>query len=370
VLVLVTGGAGFIGSHTVDLLLEQGYDVRVLDILQERVHPTGVPNYLPNEVEFIQGDVSNRDHMSAALRGVSRVFHLAAYQDYMPDFSNFVHTNSESLALMIELVVSERLPVEKIVFASSQSVAGEGLYECSEHGNVQPEQRSLERLENGIWEQICPICGEEVSPVVFDESISNPHTAYGISKYAAELLALRLGPRYGIATTGMRYTYVQGSRNSFHNVYSGILRRFSLQLLKGSPLSVYEDGLQLRDYVNVGDVARANLVAMENSEADFRVLNVGGGKGVTVNEFAAIAIRVFGSSSESRVTGDFRLGDTRHTVSSIERMQSLGWEPRISVETSVAQYRDWIANQSVNEEELDRADAAMRKASVVRKSSG
>ena len=368
--VLVTGGAGFIGSHTVDLLLESGYEVRVLDLLQKRVHPAGVPKYMPSEVEFVHGDVSNPEVMRSVLDGVSRVVHLAAYQDYMPDFSTFVHTNAESIALMIELIVADKLPVEKIVFASSQSVAGEGLFNCNEHGDVQPNQRSLERLENGLWEQVCPICEEEVTPVVFDESVSNPHTAYGISKYASELLGLRIGSRYGIATVGMRYTYVQGTRNSFHNAYSGILRRFALQLMGGQGLSIYEDGGQLRDYVNVLDVARANLIVLENPGADYQVLNVGGGKGITVNDFAEIASRVFGSDVSPEITGEFRLGDTRHTVSDISRMRSLGWEPKNSIETSVSQYREWIGTQDVDTAEVGRADTAMKNASVVRGSTG
>jgi dTDP-L-rhamnose 4-epimerase len=369
-LVLVTGGAGFIGSHTVDLLLSSGYEVRVLDLLQERVHPTGVPDYLPCAVDFVRGDVTNREVMRSALDGVSRVVHLAAYQDYMPDFSTFIHTNAESLALMLELVVADKLAVEKIVFASSQSVAGEGLFACTEHGNVQPNQRSLERLADGQWEQVCPVCAEEVAPVVFDESVSSPHTAYGISKYASELLGLRLGRRYDIATVGMRYTYVQGTRNSFYNAYSGILRRFALQLMGGTGLSIYEDGGQLRDYVNVLDVARANVIALENTDADYQVLNVGGGEGITVNEFAEIACRVFGADTTPEITGEFRLGDTRHTVSDIGKMRSLGWEPKNSIETSVRQYRDWIGTQDFDTSEVGRADSAMKDASVVRGSNG
>ena len=187
--VLVTGGAGFIGSHTVDLLLSKGYEVRILDSLQRRVHPRGKPPCVPQEVEFIVGDVANRDDLDRALKGVDRIFHLAAYQDYMTDFSRFIHVNTESTALLFELIVEKNYPVEKIVFASSQSVSGEGKYECEEHGVIYPESRSLEQLLRGEWEIKCPVCGREMRPLLIDEETCHPHTTYAISKYAIELLA-------------------------------------------------------------------------------------------------------------------------------------------------------------------------------------
>jgi dTDP-L-rhamnose 4-epimerase len=252
--VLVTGGAGFIGSWTVDLLLERGYQVRILDNLQPRVHPHGRPPWVPKEAGFIQGDVADPEDLARALAGVDFVFHLAAYQDYMPDFSQFIHTNAESAALLFEL----------IVFASSQAVCGEGRYLCTQHGEMTPGPRPLEQLRLGEWEIKCPHCGEAMEPLLIGEATVSPGTAYGISKYAIELLADRLGRRYGIPTACMRYTYVQGARNSFYNAYSGIARRFALRLLHGLPPVVYEDGRQLRDYVNVRDVARANLLVMED----------------------------------------------------------------------------------------------------------
>jgi dTDP-L-rhamnose 4-epimerase len=363
--VLVTGGAGFIGSHTVDLLLEKGYDVRVLDNLQPRVHPRGKPDYLPREAEFIQGDVADRDDLDKALSGVSRVIHLAAYQDYLPDFSTFIHTNAESSALLFELIVEKRLPVEKIVFASSQSVSGEGRYECSEHGTIHPESRSIEQLRMGDWEVKCPICGAEMKPLLIDEKTVQPHTAYAISKYAIELLARNLGHRYAIPTACMRYTYVQGTRNSFYNAYSGIARRFALRLLHGLAPICYEDGKQLRDYVNVKDIARANVLVMEDARADFEVFNAGGGRAVTVLEFAQIMIKEFGGETEPIVPGDFRLGDTRHTVSDNSKLNVLGWEPLIPVEQNVREYVEWMRGQKGTAQYLEEAERVMREQGVV-----
>jgi dTDP-L-rhamnose 4-epimerase len=364
--VLVTGGAGFIGSHTVDLLLQRGYEVRILDSLQPRVHPNGKPTYLPADVDFVQGDVANPDDLSRALAGVNRVIHLAAYQDYLPDFSTFIHTNTESTALLFELIVARKLPVEKIVCASSQSVAGEGRYTCAEHGVVYPEPRPLPQLQRGDWNVRCPSCDAAMTPQLIDEDTVSPHTAYAISKYAIELLARRLGARYGVPTACLRYTYVQGSRNSFANAYSGIARRFALRLLHDRPPVCYEDGEQLRDYVNVRDVARANLVVLEDPRADFKVFNVGGGRAVTVHRFAEMMVREFGSSQAPLVPGEFRLGDTRHTVSDNAALGRLGWQPTIPVEENIREYVAWLREQVAPATYLDEAERAMRDQGVVR----
>ncbi|TAK22378.1 MAG: NAD-dependent epimerase/dehydratase family protein [Chloroflexota bacterium] len=365
-LALVTGGAGFIGSHTVDLLCQRGYSVRVLDLLQDRVHPRGRPDYVPTNVDFVPGDVSNRAVMARALDGVDYVFHLAAYQDYLADFSTFIRVNTESTALILELAVERKLPIKKIVLASSQSVAGEGVYACAEHGIVRPGPRPIEQLERGDWEVKCPTCGGAMAWKLIDEETCSPHTAYAISKYAIELLALRLGRRYGIPTVCMRYTYVQGPRNSFFNAYSGILRRFALRVMHDLPPVLYEDGGQVRDYVNVSDVARANVIAMENPEADFAVLNVGGGRPVTVREFARIVLAAFGSNLAPEIPGHFRVGDTRHTISDIARVRRLGWEPTVPVEESVRQYVEWIRDQRGTSEYLFQAERVMREANVIR----
>jgi dTDP-L-rhamnose 4-epimerase len=369
--VLVTGGAGFIGSHTVDLLLQKGNEVRILDSLQPRVHPRGLPHYVPPEAEFIKGDVANRDDLAKAMAGVDYVFHLAAYQDYLPDFSSFIHTNTESAALMFELIVadSRRYPVQKIVFASSQAVSGEGKYRCASEGTIfYPGPRPLEQLRRGEWDFTCPDCGGPAEPQLLDEATCcNPHTAYGISKYAIELLAFNLGRRYGIATAAMRYTYVQGPRNSFSNAYSGIARRFALRIRAGLPPICYEDGRQLRDYVNVYDVARANVMILENPMANGLTFNVGGGRAITVVEFAQIMLQVNGSSLEPELPGEFRLGDTRHTVSDLSRMRALGWEPTTPVEENVRQYLGWLDTQSGTEEYLFEAERIMAEQGVIQR---
>jgi dTDP-L-rhamnose 4-epimerase len=364
--VLVTGGAGFIGSHTVDALLRRGYEVRILDSLQPRVHPRGMPDYVPSEAEIVLGDVANRDDVERALRGVRYVMHLAAYQDYLPDFSTFLHVNSESSALMFELIVAHRLPVQKLVFASSQSVAGEGRYACPEHGEMTPEPRPIEQLERGDWELHCPVCGATMESRLIGEEVASPHTAYAISKYAVELLAQRLGKRYGLPTACMRYTYVQGARNSFYNAYSGICRRFALRIANGLPPVCYEDGQQRRDYVNVRDVARANVLALESAGAGQHVYNVGGRTAITVLEFARKMLDACGSGLEPEVPGTFRVGDTRHTVSDTAAIETLGWQPTVSVDENIRDYLAWMSRYSNTKEYLDEAERVMAEQNVVR----
>jgi dTDP-L-rhamnose 4-epimerase len=364
--VLVTGGAGFIGSHTVDRLLASGYQVRILDNLQPRVHPLGAPKYIPQQAEFLVGDVADRSTMEQALDGVDYVMHLAAYQDYLPEFSRFLHVNAESSALIFEITVERRLPIRKLVFASSQSVAGEGSYTCSEHGECTPEPRSLGQLEQGDWDIRCPTCGRVMESHLISESVCKPHTAYAISKYSIELLARSLGSRYQIPTACMRYTYVQGSRNSFFNAYSGICRRFALQIANGFAPVCYEDGRQLRDYVNVLDVARANVLAMESDADEHGVYNVGGGRAVTVLEFAGIMLKACESSLEPEVPGVYRLGDTRHTVSDISAIERLGWRPTVQVEKSVVEYLEWMSGFTDTADYLAEAENVMREQQVIR----
>lgn len=202
--------------------------------------------------------------------------------------------------------------------------------------------------------------------LLIPEATCNPHTAYGVSKYAIELLARALGARYGIPTACMRYTYVQGARNSVFNAYSGICRIFALRIANGLPPICYEDGQQRRDYVNVGDVARANVIAMEDTSNVHAVVNVGGGQPITVFEFARLMLQAMGSSVEPEVGRQFRLGDTRHTVSDITPMRSLGWEPTVSVTESIAQYLSWMPILSGSRQYLDDAERAMREQGVVR----
>lgn len=365
--ILVTGGAGFIGSHTVDLLLKKGYRVKILDNLQERVHPKGKPKYIPQDVEFIKGDVANPRDLLKALKGVDAVYHLAAYQDYLPDFSHFIHTNTESSALIFELILQHKLPVRKIIFASSQAVSGDGKWKCSIHGEFWASQRPLAQLENGQWDLKCPRCSRKTKNVLMTEDVVRPITAYGISKYTIELLASVLGKKYGIPTVCMRYTYVQGPRNSIYNAYSGIARVFAQRILNNKRPILFEDGLGLRDYISVYDVAQANALVLEDDRANGNVYFVSGGRGYTNLSFAKIMLKAFNFSLEPEIPGIFRVGDTRSTVSSIKAISKLGWKPQISLEESMKQYKEYLETLGHIEDQSDKAFEKMIKSGVIRK---
>lgn len=364
--ILITGGAGFIGSHTADALLRRGDTVRVLDNLQKPVHLKGKPEYLPDEIEFVFGDVRDRDTLGYALEGVDAVVHLAAYQDYLPDFSTYFHVNAVSTALIYELIVERNLPVKRVVVASSQAVLGEGAYECGEHGRICPDIRSEKQLQSAQWNHRCPTCGVDVRPIRTPEGTINPKNQYALSKHSLEEIALSLGRRYDIPSVALRYSIVQGPRQSFYNAYSGAMRIFALSLYFDRPPTIYEDGDQLRDYINIRDVVSANLLALDDVRADFEVFNVGGGQGYSVREFYETMQRVVGKHLGARVGNFYRFGDTRHIVSDINKLRSLGWEPKSTIEESITAYWDYLIAQKNIDNILEYAEQTMSRLNVVR----
>ena len=364
---LVTGGAGFIGSHTVDRLLQRGYRVRVLDALTPPVHLEGrIPEHLSPAAEFLRGDVRDRAALRAALEGVDVVLHLAAYQDYLTDFSRFFDINGTATALLYELIVNERLPVQKVVVASSQSVYGEGRYRCAADGVVYPSLRPEAQLRARQWEVCCPVCGGPLQVETTDEAQVRPHNQYAMSKYTQEMIALNLGQRYGIPTVAMRYSITQGPRQSFRNAYSGICRIFVTRMLAGQAPIAYEDGGQLRDYVYVGDVARANVLVLENPRADYQAFNVGGGAATSVLEYGALTAQVLGVDLAVAVPGEYRFGDTRHIVSNISKLAGLGWAPSTPLPQIIAEYAAWARQQPGLDDPYAQAEQVMKQLGTVR----
>jgi dTDP-L-rhamnose 4-epimerase len=363
--VLVTGGAGFIGSHLVDRFLLEGFQVRVLDSLDPRVHPFGRPAYLPRQVEFVHGSVNDRSLLLEALRDVDIISHQAAYQDYMPDFSRFLHVNGVGTALIFELIVRDRLPIKKVIVASSQAVYGEGQYECAEHGFFLPQPRSREQLSLGSWELICPRCQKEARPRLLEEAHINPYNQYAVSKLAEEKIALGLGWLHGIPTVALRYSITQGARQSLYNHYSGVCRIFFSRALRNSALIIYEDGNQTRDFVHVQDVVDANMLVLEKDAADFQAFNVGSGEATTVLEYATAVLRKLASSVDLQITGQYRRGDNRHSVSRVEKISSLGWRPRRNLSLIMDDFLDWIESIGGIPEPITDAYADMKHAGVV-----
>jgi dTDP-L-rhamnose 4-epimerase len=365
--ILVTGGAGFIGSHTCDRLLSLGHRVIVLDALTWPVHRNGQPEYLSPEIDFYQGDTRNRDLLTNLLRRVDAVYHFAAYQDYLPDFSRFSDVNVVSTALLYEIIVAEHLDLARVVVASSQSAMGEGLYWCPADGEQTPGMRPESTLAASQWDIPCPECGGRLELRATPERVSNPQNAYGMSKLAEETVAINLGRRYGIPTVALRYSIVQGPRQSVYNAYSGACRIFCLSYLLGRAPVLYEDGGAIRDYVNIEDVVDANVLVLSDDRAAGRVFNVGGGEAVTTAEFSDIVMRHYGSGKPGMVTGEYRFGDTRHIMSDISALRTLGWEPRHTPAESVAAYAAWLEDMDGLDGVLAEADARMRALGVIRK---
>lgn len=365
--ILVTGGAGFIGSHTCDRLLELGHEVMVLDALTPPVHRDGKPAYLSPGADFYQGDTRNRDLLINLLRRADAVYHFAAYQDYLPDFSRFCDVNVVSTALLYEIIVAERLDIARVVVASSQAAMGEGLYRCPADGEQQPGMRPENALTTGTWDIPCPACGGPMEMQATPERVSNPQNAYGISKLGEETVAINLGRRYSIPTVALRYSIVQGPRQSVYNAYSGACRIFCLSYLQGVAPTLYEDGEAVRDYVNIDDVVDANLLVLADDRAAGQVFNVGGGMPVTTQEFADVVRRQYGSDQPAMVTGEYRFGDTRHILSDITALRKLGWEPKRTPAESVAAYAAWLDGMDGLEGVLAQASARMRALGVVRK---
>ena len=363
--VLITGGAGFIGSHTADRLLELGYQVRVMDSYETPVHPKGmVPSYLDPRIERSHGSVTCKDWLLAAMKNCDVILHLAAFQDYLPQFSKFVDVNVSSTARIYELIVKHNLPIKKIVVASSQAAMGEGLYKTKTGRKVFPNMRLEEDLKNGIWE---PKGSKGMKWSPSDETVSNPQNPYGMSKIAEEMFALHLGKRYNIPTVALRYSIVQGSRQSFYNAYSGACRIFSLAFHQGNEPPIYEDGNQIRDFVNIHDVVDANILTMENSRADYEVFNVGGGKAITVKDFAKVVADVYGRTDYEPVAcGRYRFGDTRHIFSDISKLKRLGWEPKRTVQDSVVEYKEWLDSSDSVDNIVEYCTKQMQKLNVVR----
>ena len=364
---LVTGGAGFIGSHTVDALLERGYEVRILDNLSKPVHLKGKPDYIPGEAEFMLGDVRNRDDLQNALEGIDVVYHFAAYQDYLPDFSKFFYVNSVGTALPYEIIVENKLPVRKVIVASSQAVYGEGKYRCPRCNQIKfPDLREETDLAKGQWNHCCNDCHTMLQAMWTNENRVNPQNQYALSKYSQEQLSLNLGKRYDIPTVCLRYSIVQGPRQSIYNAYSGACRIFCLNLFFDRQPPVYEDGMQVRDFVNIYDVVQANLKVLDSPQADYQVFNVGGGKTYTVFEFAELVAKVFGKKISPKITEQYRFGDTRHIFSDISKLKYLGWKPVHGVEDSISDYAQWLKQLDEIDNVLDHAEQQMKALNVVR----
>jgi dTDP-L-rhamnose 4-epimerase len=364
---LVTGGAGLIGSHIVDLLIAKGHQVRILDNLAKPTHLKGMPAWVNPQAELILGDVRSRDDLDCALEGVDWVFHQAADGGFTSAISHYFTNNSLPTAVLYELI-RDKHPVKKVVTASSQAVFGEGKYVCAEHGPCYPTPRPVEQLRQRLWELRCPLCGQQMQRIPIDETHVNPLLPYAMSKYMNEILALNLGKLYDIPTVALRYSLTYGPRQSLFNAYTGVTSIFSTRILSGKPPVIYEDGRQTRDFIFVEDVARANLLVAERPEADYQAFNVGTGVATSVLDFVALLNEVYGKDVQPELRAEFRPGDFRHLVTDAGKLRSLGWGPQVTVRDGLRRYAAWIQSFGTVEEYFSEAERLLKETHVVLKS--
>lgn len=343
--ILITGGAGFIGSHLADALIREGHRVIIFDNLTPEVHGTRglMPAYLSQETTFIRGDVRDRTSLSNVIQTVDVIFHLAALTGVgqsMQEVSRYVETNVLGTANLLDILTNDQHHVQKLIVASSRAVYGEGQYVCHNCGIVFPEFRSRQQLEERGWEVQCPHCGEAVIPVATDEDKPlKPGSVYAISKRDQEEMCLSVGNAVGIPTVVLRYFNVYGPRQSLTNPYTGIISIFVSQILRGQPPEIYEDGLESRDFVHVSDAVRAALLAMESDRAEGESINVGTGRRLSILEVANILINEMNCNLMPEFTGKFRVGDVRHCYADVTKAwRVLGFEAAIEFEDGIKDF--------------------------------
>jgi dTDP-L-rhamnose 4-epimerase len=356
--ILITGGAGFIGSHLADELLAAGYGVRALDNLSEQVHGPDLadsgerPSYLSPEVELLRGDVRDPAAVRRALAGVDAVFHLAAMVGVgqsMYELAAYTSVNNLGTAVLLEALIEKaaKHPSLKLVVASSMSIYGEGRYRDASGRPVDGFERSREQLRLHEWE-LRGDDGRPLVPVPTDEG-KPPALAslYALSKYDQERMCLLIGRAYDIPTVALRFFNAYGSRQALSNPYTGVLAIFASRYLNGKPPLIYEDGFQQRDFVHVKDVARACRLAMERPEGTGRAVNVGSGRSFTVREIARSMAEVLGCEEiEPEVTGDYRVGDIRHCFADITLARRfLGYSPTVTLTEGLAELASWLEGQ-------------------------
>ena len=363
--VLVTGGAGFVGSHLVDALLARGDHVRVLDSLLDQAHPTGAARFLSRNAELIVGDLRERAAVDRALDGVRVVYHqggMVGNGQSMYDVRRYVETNTVGTATLLEAMLARRAQFRRLVVASSMVVYGDGAYRCPAHGRVARVRRPLERLRAARWEPICEACGAEVEATATPEDHPlHPTSTYGITKRDQEELCLVLGRAHGLPTIVLRYLNVYGSRQSLSNPYTGVAAILATRLLNGRAPVLFEDGRQRRDFVHVSDIAGANLAAAAApDEACDRPYNIGTGRTVTVLELARLLAEGLGARVPVVPSGEFRAGDIRHCVVDVSRAAaSLGWRAERRLEDGITELVEWAVGEKP-EDLTERANAELR----------
>ena len=370
--VLITGGAGFIGSNLALKLIKKGYEVVVLDNLSKQIHgedPSKSYTYclIKDKVKFIKGSVEDRRAWDEALtKDISLVIHLAAETgtgQSMYEIEKYVNTNIKGTAILLDKIVNEKLNIKKIIVASSRAIYGEGKFSCRDHGIVYPESRKNEDMKNGDFSVKCPMCGKNVIEELTDEtSMSHPTSVYGYTKKVQEELSILVGKSIGVPIVAFRFQNVYGPGQSLKNPYTGILSIFSTQIKNKNDINIFEDGKETRDFVYIDDVTDAIILSIDNDKANYEIFNVGSGEKLDVLSIANILKEKYNSNINIKVTGNYRLGDIKDNQADLKKIKKiLNYEPKIDFKTGISNFINWVEQQEVEEDNYDKTLEEMKK---------
>lgn len=360
--ILITGGAGFIGSFLVDKLVEEGHEVRIFDNLEQQVHQGKIPEYLNQQAEFVKGDVLDYNALKKVIEDSEIIFHQAAMVGVgqsQYQVKRYVDVNIGGTANLLDILVNSEHNVKKLIIASSMSIYGEGSYECESCGVVYPELRKNEQMRKKDWELHCPFCEKILKPSPTpEEKPSQSNSIYAITKKNQEEMCLNIGRTYGIPAVALRYFNVFGPRQSLSNPYTGVVAIFLSRIKNSKPPLIFEDGNQSRDFISVHDIVEANFLAMNKSSANYEYFNVGAGRQISILEIANLIKKLYNSEVKPKILGKFRKGDVRHCFADISKIrEKLGFEPKISFMEGMKELMFW----SEKIEAKDKVDKATQE---------
>ena len=368
--VLITGGAGFIGSNLALKLLSKNYEVNVLDNLSPQIHGTDPEKSelymsIKDKVNFILGTVTSRENWKKAIENVDIIVHLAAETgtgQSMYEIEKYVDTNIKGTAIMWDILTNEKHNVKKVIVAASRAIYGEGKYYCEEHKEVYPLERELKYLEKNDFSVKCPICHKNVKLLgTTEDSKIHPTSLYGLTKSVQEEMSLLLGKNINIPVVTYRYQNVYGPGQSLKNPYTGILSIFSTRIKNGNNINIFEDGKESRDFVYISDVVDATILGIEKEEANYQFFNVGTGINTDVLTVAETLKRLYQSDIEINISGNFRLGDIRHNFADISKIKKLlGYEPKYNFETGMQKFVEWVNKQPIEQDNYEASILEMK----------
>lgn len=368
--IIITGGAGFIGSNLSIKLLQLGYEVTILDNLSPQIHGENVEesytfNLIRDKVNFVYGSINNIEDIRTAIKNVDVIVHLAAETgtgQSMYAINDYVDTNINGTSKLLDFLANEPHSVQKIILASSRSVYGEGKYNCIDHGDVYPVERKDSDMANGDFAVKCPLCNNNVQMLTTDEeSKLHPSSVYGYTKLAQENLISIVGKSIGIPYVIYRFQNVYGPGQSLKNPYTGILSIFSTAIKNGNDINIFEDGLETRDFVYIDDVVDAVIKGIQNESVKNEIFNVGSGVATDVITVANVLNEKYKGSIQIKTTGNYRLGDIRHNLADLSKINNvLNYKPSVNFELGISNFVNWVENQNIESDQYEKSLQEMK----------